>query len=77
MDGHSILQGDYPQLSTHKLRYFAPESVSIPLLRLGTERFLDDGDAPLLSQIGTLAKNLILEIVREAILDHRIQDTSV
>jgi hypothetical protein len=77
MDGHSILKGDYPQVSPPKLRNLAPEPVSIALLWLRAKGLLHHAYAPLLSQVRALAQNLCLEILREAVFGHCAQDTDV
>lgn len=70
MYSDAIIQSNNPKVSVLQLRNNAPEAVSIPFLPFDSERLLDDPDAPLLLQVGSLPHDILDEVPGECILLH-------
>ena len=75
MNSHLIIQRDYSQNSSIQLLDCAPEPIAVPFLRFASQWVLQDPNAPFLFQVGTLAENLFLEILRKLILCHSSEDS--
>ena len=71
MNRNLVIQRDNSQNFTLKLLDFARIPKPVPLLRFTSKRILQNLDAPLLFQIGSLTQYLVLEIFREPVLWHR------
>jgi hypothetical protein len=70
VNGDLVVEGHYSKIPPAEFRDYGPESVPIVLLALDPEGILDDGDAPLATQVWPLPQYLAFEILREAILRH-------
>jgi hypothetical protein len=70
VNGDLVVEGHDSKIPPVEFRDYRPESVPIVLLPLDPEGMLDDGDAPLATQVWPLPQYLAFEILREAILRH-------
>jgi hypothetical protein len=64
-----------PQNPTVQFLDRTPETVAVVLLGFHLDWILDHPNAPLLTKVGPLSQDLILEIVGESILDHPVNHT--
>lgn len=76
MNSNAVLQGNHAEMAALKFWDGNPEAPAIVFLPLDPERLLDCPDTPLLAQIGSLSKNLVLEVRSEAVGGHasKIED---
>ena len=65
-----ILQGHHAKYTPFQFVDYRPKSVPVVFLRLSFSGMLDDSDTPLLSDVGPLAQDLILKILREPVFLH-------
>lgn len=70
MNRDLIVEGHHSKIAVGQFRDYAPETPSVVLLALDPNRMLYDRDAPFATEIRSLAQDLALEIVDEAILGH-------
>ncbi|MGB6449949.1 MAG: hypothetical protein WBE92_04295 [Steroidobacteraceae bacterium] len=63
MNRHLILKRDDSQVTAAELGNCCPESKPVVLLPFGSQRILDDGNAPLLFQVRSLPEHLRLKVL--------------
>lgn len=70
MDCDPVVERDYTKVASAKLRNHTPITIAIVFLEFDTDRFLQNGDAPLPPEIRPLAKDFALEVISELVASH-------
>jgi hypothetical protein len=70
VNGGAISEGDDSKIPPAEFRHHTPEANPVVLLRLNSDRVLDDGDTPVPAKVWPLTEHFAFEVGSEPILRH-------